>query len=331
MRVLSNIEQEVKQYGEPANPGLGRAVAEARSTLSVGGAIVGFRGMGKTLLASLSALAMGRATVVDVAKLLTVEGKVELGEISNCGELNETGGSLAKWLGGSAQKVNCNEEVEVAWARFERLKGLLRRLGELRITPILDGFEDIILHPEAYGYAIPRLIEDFFSLVDARPVPFGLALPAELWARFDLQIKSRIAPTYFIRWGAGEMKQFLRRLCQCALGPLEQVEFKNPKAVVAIAEELKRHAPEEVVEKRFEELRIIAEEVAPRSADVLFEILKELWTRQNIYAEVQLRKRSRLLVRGLAGYSLDEKIIEKIRAYVYGREDLHHLIYELLL
>jgi len=109
VRALSDITREMEQYGEPANPGLGRAVAETYRTLSVGGAVVGFRGTGKTLLTNLSALAMGRlADVVDVAKLLAAEGEVELGEISSCRELNEVGGSLSGWLGGVVQKVDCS-------------------------------------------------------------------------------------------------------------------------------------------------------------------------------------------------------------------------------
>jgi len=51
--------------------------------------------------------------------------------------------------------------------------------------------------------------------------------------------------------------------------------FRNPKAVVTIAEELRQRPPEEVIERRFNELRRIAQEVAPR-ADTLFEVLKEL-------------------------------------------------------
>jgi len=334
MRTLVNIVKEIETYSEPANPGLGRAVAEVRRVLRFGGAIIGFRGMGKTLLANLSALAMG-TVVVDVAKLLTVEGEVELREFSSCHELNEVGGSLAKWLEGlvgrAVQRVDCNIVVKVEERGLRRLKALVKRLKEFHIMPIFDGFEDVVLKPERYGYTAPRLVEDFFDLVDAPPAPFGLALPAELWTRLDLQTKTRIAPTHIIRWEVEHMRQFLRRLCQCDPGPIRRLELRNPTAVVNFAEELKRRTPEKVVEKRLEELRHIAQEVAPRSTDILFEALKELWMRQNIYAEVQLRRRSRFLVRGLAGYSLDESVIEKIRAYVYGREELRHLIHELLL
>jgi len=85
------------------------------------------------------------------------------------------------------------------------------------------------------------------------------------------------------------------------------------------------------VEKRLEELRRIAQEVASRCADALFEILRDLWAQQNIYAEVKPKRKARFLIRDLNGYGLDEKAIEEIRAYVYGREKLRHLIYELLL
>jgi len=328
MRVLRDIEQEIERYGEPANPGLGRALAEARRILGIGGAIVGFRGMGKTLLANLSALAMGRpVVVVDVAKLLAVEGEVELGEISSCRELNEADDTLVKWLGGVAQKIDCGI-MRVEGKGLRRLKALVKQLKELHIMPIFDGFENVAIWPEKYDYTVPRLVEDFFDLIDAPPAPFGLALPTELWTQLDLQIKSRVAPVYIIRWEVEHMKQFLRRLCQCDPGPLGRLELRNPTAVVNLAEELKRRSPEEVFAERLEELRRIAQEVALRSAD-LFEILKELWMKQTIYADMP--KKRKFLVKGLNGYSLDERIIEKIRAYVYGHEELHHLIYELLL
>jgi len=331
MRVLSDIEREIEQYGEPANPGLARAVAEARRTLSVNGAVVGFRGMGKTLLSYLAALTIGRhAVVVDVAKLLNVaEGKTELGEVAACREVGEP---LVKWLKGlvdrDVQRVNCNIAVTVEEGGLRRLKVLTEQLRELHVTPIFDGFEDLAIRPERYGYTMLKLVEDFFDLVDTTPAP--LALPVELWTRLDLQTKTRVTPTYVIRWEVEHMRQFLRRLCQCDPGPLGRLELRNPTAVVNLAEELRRHSPEEVVEKRFEELRQIAQEVAPRGADALFDILKELWVRQNVYADIP-KRRSRFLVRGLSGYSLDEKVVEKIRAYIYGREELRHLIYELLL
>jgi len=43
------------------------------------------------------------------------------------------------------------------------------------------------------------------------------------------------------------------------------------------------------------------------------------------------RRRVSFLVRGMGGYGLSSDMIERIRAYVYGREELRHLIYELLL
>lgn len=335
MRVLSDVAREIELYGEPANPGLGRAVIEACRTLSVDGAIVGFRGMGKTLLANLSALAMGKpAVIVNVAKLLAAEGEVELGEISSCHEVDKP---LAKWLEGlvgrAAQRVDCNIVVKVEERGLRRLKALVKRLKEFHIMPIFDGFEDAVLRPEKYGYTAPRLLEDFFDLIDIPPTQFGLALPAELWLKLDLQTKSRIAPTHVIRWKVEHMRQFLHRLCQCNPGPIGQLELKNPTAVVNFAEELKQHTPEKVVEKRLEELRHIAQEVAPRGADALFEILKELWWQQNIYADLPRRpgKRVSFLVRGMGGYGLSSDMIERIRAYVYGREELRHLIYELLL
>jgi len=340
MTMLIDISKEIELYGEPANPGLASVFFESYRTLNVGGAIIGFRGMGKTLLSQLAALAAltaGRAAlVVDVDKLLQLhEGAAKLGEFSNCGELNEAAEHvpLVRWIsrGKNIAKIDCNKEVEISGAKFERLKRVLRQLRELHFMPILDGFEGVVLRPEAYGYTVPRLVEDIFDLVDAPPAPFGLALPAELWTLLDLQIKSRITPTYTIRWRVEDMRQFLRRLCQCELGPLERVEFRNPKAVVAIAEGLRQRSPEEVVERRFDELRRIAQEVAPRSADVLFEILKELWIGQSIYADVRPKKRTKLLVRGLSGYSLSNDILERIRASVYKCDECRHLIYELLL
>jgi len=329
MRVLSDIGQEIKKYGEPANPGLGRAVAEARRTLGIGGAVVGFRGMGKTLLSNLSTLVLARsAVVVDVAKLLVAKGEVELGEISSCRELNEADSTLVKWLGGAAQKINCNIVMKVEERGLRRLKALAKQLKEF--LPIFDGFEEVVLWPEKYGYTVPRLVEDFFDLVDAPPAPFGLALPVELWTRLDLQTKTRIAPVHIIRWEVEDMRQFLHRLCQCDPGPIGRLELRNPTAVVNFAEELRRRLPEEVFARRLEELRHVAQEVMPHSADALFEVLKELWLRQNIYADIP-KKRAKFLVKGLNGYSLNEGIIEEVRAYVYGREELRHLIYELLL
>jgi len=344
MKVLWDIEQEIRQYGEPANPGLWHTLLNVYRALTIGGAVVGFRGMGKSLLANLSALAnavLGKAVVVvDVGKVLTLsKGGVELGEISNCHTLNEALGynALMNWVlervnGRGVAKVECDKPVIVEGEGLLRLKALAKQLRGLHIMPIFDGFEDVVLRPEKYGYAVPRLMEDFFDLVDTPLAPFGLALPVELWTHLDLQIKSRIAPVYVIRWEVEDMRQFLRRLCQCDPGPLGRLELRNPTAVVNLAEELRRRSPEEVFARRLEDLRHIAQEVVPHDADALFEVLKELWMRQNIYTDIpRPRKRAKFLVRGLSGYGLSTNIIELIRAYVYKCDDCHHLVYELLL
>jgi len=337
MTMLIDISKEIELYGEPANPGLASVFFESYRTLNVGGAIIGFRGAGKTLLSQLAALAALTAgkvvLVVDVSRLLQLhEGTTKLSEISNCSELNEAAerGSLARWVGcgKNATKIDCNKEVEVEGAGFERLKKVLRQLKELHVTPILDGFEDVVLHPKAYGYTVPRLVEDFFDLVDAPPAPFGLALPVELWTLLDLQTKSRIAPTHIIRWRVDDMRQFLWRLCGCELGPLEQLELRNPTAVVLLAEELKKRPPEEVFERRLEDLRRVAQAVSSH-AEELFSILKTLWLRQSIYEDVP--KRSRFVKRIGIRYSLAGEVVEKIRSYVYAHGELRHLIYELLL
>jgi len=56
MKVLLDIGQEIEQYGELANPGLGRAIEEANRALRVDCTVIGFRSMEKTLLVHLSAM-----------------------------------------------------------------------------------------------------------------------------------------------------------------------------------------------------------------------------------------------------------------------------------
>jgi len=334
MTVLINISKEIEQHGEPANPGLSKAFFESYRTLDVGGAIIGFRGMGKTLLSSLSALAKKPALVVDVSKAMKLdEGEYRLDEVSNCAVLRTVGRPLMKWVthivGNTALTANCDKGVKVEGRGLKRLVYLTKQLRDLHILPILDGFEGIVLRPEEYGYTWPRLLEDLFNFVDVRVAPFGLSLPVELWARLDIQTKMRITPIYFIKWEPDHMRHFLRRLCGCDPGPLERLELRNPTAVVLFAEELKRRAPEEAFEKRLEDLRRVAQAVSPTHSEELFNIFKALWLKQNIYDDVP--KKSRFTKRVGVKYSLSDAILEKVRSYVYAREELHHLIYELLL
>jgi len=56
-QAIPEICSEIREFGEPANPALTRILKYAYQTLKTGGAVTGFYGHGKTLIAILSAAA----------------------------------------------------------------------------------------------------------------------------------------------------------------------------------------------------------------------------------------------------------------------------------
>jgi len=101
------IYDETREFGEPANPALTRILKPAYQTQKTGGAVTGFYGNGKTLIAILSAAAenatSGKAAVVAAYRALSAEeSKVEISEltIDPVEKLEETCGEDARrWLG----------------------------------------------------------------------------------------------------------------------------------------------------------------------------------------------------------------------------------------
>jgi len=106
-QAIPEICSEIREFGEPANPALTRILKPAYQTLKTGGAVTGFYGYGKTLIATLSAAAEnaagGRAIVVAAYRALSAEeGKMEISEltIDAVEKLEETcGEDVKRWLG----------------------------------------------------------------------------------------------------------------------------------------------------------------------------------------------------------------------------------------
>jgi len=345
---MRELEFEVGKFGEPANPALSIMIREVFMVLNTGGAVVGFRGSGKSLLAGLAAVAGAAAwrasAVIDVGRLLQANGRVELAELApSCGELAQLAeGPLGEWararlrLGEARgpRRMDCSMWVYVEGAGLaEKLRSVARQLARADVVPILDGFEPVVANPAQYGYTIPRLREELYEVVARPAMLVGLALPIELWLAFDVHLKSYIVPVHAIRYTPQQMSDFLKRLSGRDPGALASVKFRNPVAVVNVARELAQKSPEAVIESRLEDLRRLAQAVMPRRADALYSALRELWVEQSAYAALPRAEgeAKKVLQKTPRGYELPGHVADAIAQYVYSREELRHLAYELQL
>jgi len=362
---LEEICSEIKQFGEPANPALGTQLKNAYSALKAGGAVVGFYGQGKSLLANLTALAellQGRRAVVIRANQV-LAGETELEDVSTCGMLNdvvkECGETYRDWFRkvikldeGGAMRLNCREKLEVRGERLSKLDSIIVDLRSRGFTVVVDELERLVEQPTAYGFRdLLDRREQFFNLVDRRSGAAGFAIPVSLWATFDIQIKSRIAPVYFISGDVRpeDMREFMRRKLGQTPREFEPVEFRNPRVVAAILRELASgKSPADVVKLRLEVLRALADLLAkgPKVKKALFIALTAAWLRQSVYMEfdksifqkatslakeylgadvdmgvdeaVKVLRRNRKVRRGVAGYYLSPLVVHELEELARG-------------
>jgi len=373
---LEEICSEIKVYGEPANPALGTQLKNAYSTLKAGGAVVGFYGQGKSLLANLTALAellQGRpAIVVKANQVLT--GRTKLGDISTCRELNRVeemcGEIYHEWLGKviemreeKAVRLDCEEKVEVEGEGLDLLDALIVNLKSKNFTIIVDELERLVEQPTAYGFKdVLDFREQFFNLVDRRSGVAGFAIPVSFWTIFDIQIKSRIAPVYFISadMRPEDMREFMRRKHGHMPKEFEPVEFRNPRVVATILRELASgKSPADVIKLRLEVLRALTYYFAKKDEvrKALFVALTAAWLKQSVYMEFntstlstaisfvntyleekidknvnEIRKiliDRRKIRKGLVGYNLSPSIVQELEELARGGGDQKKLLAQL--
>jgi hypothetical protein len=321
-QVVPEICEEVRKLGEPANPALARLLRGSYQALKEGGAVTGFYGSGKTLIAALSAFAEnalgGKATVLAAYRVLKAEeGTVNLSDVAiditeefeeRCGE------ELREWLGKvfgkqsvkGAGTVGAKVDVEVKGSGLNRLLNVIKDLVNKGFTLIVvDEFERVVEMPTQYGFHdFDDLRDRFFEVVDRWPrANAGLTIPTTLWVYLDLQTRRRIAPLYHLTMNitTDDMRRFLERKLGKIPNELSEVEFRNPAVVSEIVREVKSKGADGVLKDRIEWLRRIAESY-PRAK---MEIKKALhaaylaaWFMQNIYAEIpseRLRKAAELI------------------------------------
>lgn len=304
---LEEICEEIERLGEPANPALGRMLERAYGVLKVGGAVAGHYGQGKSLTAALSALLeifSGRPGVVlKVNQILLAGRRVRLSEVSNLAELTKASEceGYRKWfnkldwvrdkgLSITKPKALGDIQLEIEGERLDRVYSAVRQLRERGFFIVVDEFERLVEQPHIYGYKdVIHLVEEFFNLVDRWGGAAGLAIPTSLWIHFDLQIKSRIAPIYYLHQDVTpeDMKKFLRNKLGGDVGePLSYVEFRNPRVVMRIAKLLKGgEAPEKIVKDRASLLQKIAYfyRASDKTKKYLFIAYFASWLKQNIY------------------------------------------------
>jgi len=362
---LEEICTEIRQFGEPANPALSIQLRNAYTALKAGGAVVGFYGQGKSLLANLTALVellQGRPAVVVKANQVLM-GETKLDDISTCRRLNQIveicGKTYREWLGKvveiyeeRALQLDCEERVEVEGQGMNKLDTNIVSLKSKGFTIIVDELERLVEQPTTYGFKdLLDLREQFFDLVDRRRGAVGFVIPATLWATLDVQIKSRIARVYFIPSDIKpeHMREFMRRKLGQMPKEFELIEFRNPRAVVAVLRELASgKSPAEVINRRLEVLRALADLLAkgPRVKKALFIALTATWLKQNVYTEfntstiqkavtlveeylgerldidvdaaLKVLKRNRKVRRGVAGYYLSPLVVHELEELARG-------------
>ncbi|WP_338248319.1 hypothetical protein [Pyrodictium abyssi] len=239
--------------------------------LKNGGSIRGFYGMGKSLIALLTAIAEaasgGKPIVIAAYRLLRATGKRELRDLAPSfveavNVLRETGACkpeiLVKWVAETAGLELQRDPREILNGMLKDVAGrsfTIEGKGSEKIISIveehlkdyslvvLDEFERVIERPDLYGYkGVDDMVEDFFYLADAKPAKLSFTIPTTLWGYFDIQIVSRLQPSMQLLAKPEDMLAFLRNLLR--LEGLEAswaeeirslgVQLRNPRAVVGL-------------------------------------------------------------------------------------------------
>ncbi|MGC9049824.1 hypothetical protein [Pyrobaculum sp.] len=313
---LEEICNEIGEFGEPANPALGEMLRKAYQVLDVGGAVAGHYGQGKSLVATLTALLKNLAgtpsVVLKANQVVFSKKKAKLSEVSNLAELEKALKCMhyKRWFDGLGwvreRGLKLGEaaglqdvDVPIEGEGLEKLRNAVAALRERGYHVVVDEFERLVEQPQSYGFRdLSHLVEEFFNLVDRWGNAAGIAIPTSLWVHFDIQIKSRIAPIYYLQQDVtpSAMKIFLERKVGRVGEPLASVEFRNPRAVMRIVAEIKAgRAPEEVVKARAQHLKNIAYmyRASVKTKEALYVAYLAAWLKQNIYAtltEVDIHK-----------------------------------------
>ena len=321
-QAVPEICEEVRKFGEPANPALARLLRGGYQTLKEGGAITGFYGFGKTLIAVLSAFTEnalgGKAVVLAAFKVLSAEeGTINLDEVAiNITEEfeNTCGEELREWLSKvfgkqsvkGAGTVGVKVDVEVKGSGLNRLLNVIKDLASKGFTLIIvDEFEKVVENFKHYGFRdLDDLLVRFFEMIDRWPrVGAGLTIPTTLWVYLDLQTRRRIAPLYHLTMNitTDDMRRFLERKLGKVPDELRDVEFRNPAVVSEIVRDVKSKGADGVLKDRIEWLRRIAESYPRAKMETrraLHAAYLAAWFMQNIYAEMpeeRLRKAAELV------------------------------------
>jgi hypothetical protein len=321
-QAVPEICEEVREFGEPANPTLARLLRGSYQALKEGGAVTGFYGSGKTLIAALSAFAEnalgGKATVLAAYRVLKAEeGTVNLSDVAiditeefeeRCGE--ELSEWLSKVFGRQSVKgagtVGAKVDVEVKGSGLNRLLNVIKDLVNKGFTLIVvDEFERVVEMPTQYGFHdFDDLRDRFFEMVDRWPrANAGLTIPTTLWVYLDLQTRRRIASLYHLTMNitTDDMRRFLERKLGKIPNELSEVEFRNPAVVSEIVRDVKSKGADGVLRDRIEWLRRIAESYPRAKMETkraLHAAYLAAWFMQNIYAEIpseRLRKAAELI------------------------------------
>ena len=309
---LKEICDEVKEYGEPANPALPKMLRGAYPALKSGGAVTGFYGYGKSLVATLSSLAeraSGKKAVVLAAyKLLEAEeGRVDVNELRASADIQADAldcDELRKWalktldMAPGRSHLDVSDRIEVKGSGFYRILWIVRRLLESGYSfVVVDEFERIAANPTGYGFGdLRELVDKYFEMVDSWPTSgAGLTVPTTLWVFLDLQTKRRISPTFHLALNVTtqELREFLKRKLSHIPKELEEVEPRNPGVVASLVREVKSYGASRVLESRVEWLRKIAEsypKLLLKTRRALHAAYLAAWYMQNAYAEIPPHK-----------------------------------------
>ncbi|MGC8584165.1 MAG: hypothetical protein ACP5MH_10630, partial [Thermoproteus sp.] len=297
-------------------------------------------GQGKSLVATLMALLKNLAgtpsVVLKANQVVFSKKRAKLSEVSNLAELERAlkCTHYKKWFDGLGwvreRGLKLGEaaglpdvDVPIEGEGLEKLRNAVAALRERGYHVVVDEFERLVEQPQSYGFRdLSHLVEEFFNLVDRWGNAAGIAIPTSLWVHFDIQIKSRIAPIYYLHQDVtpDAMKTFLERKVGRVGEPLASVEFRNPRAVMRIVGEIKAgRAPEEVVKVRAQHLKNIAYmyRASVKTKEALFVAYLAAWLRQNIYAtltEVDIHKALELgkTLAGTEAVTSESQIVEQL-------------------
>lgn len=271
IRALPAICNEIKALKTPANPALPEWLRIGYQVLKNGGSIRGFYGMGKSLIALLTAIAEaasgGKPIVIAAYRVLRAESNYELkylapsffDAINILKEYKKCNlDTFIRWIvetTGTELRVDpkdvldymakdlTKEKLKIEGKGFEKIISLIENNLKEYSLVVLDEFERIVERPDLYGYkGVDDIVEDFFYIADAKPTKLSFAIPTSLWSYFDIQIISRLQPSMQLLAKPEDMLTFLRNLLR-----IEElrvtwaedirkvgVQLRNPRAVIGL-------------------------------------------------------------------------------------------------